>query len=201
MELRQLEYFVRIADTGSINEAARKLNMSQPPLSYSLRQLEGELGAELFTRSAKGVELTAAGRLLYELAENLLEFAHSTKKEVSEAGKRRVLRIGITSSTVPTVLPFIAKFALLNPDVSFEVHDGSSYTLLQLLLDGIIDISVARTPLRLDSVDSLTLSHEPMLAVSPASVPPECEYTDHCRLADLIGRKLIIYRRYEELIM
>ncbi len=45
MELRQLEYFVRIADTGSINEAARKLNMSQPPLSYSLRQLEGELGA------------------------------------------------------------------------------------------------------------------------------------------------------------
>ena len=63
MELRQLEYFVRIADTGSINEAARKLNMSQPPLSYSLRQLEGELGAELFTRSAKGVELTAAGRL------------------------------------------------------------------------------------------------------------------------------------------
>ena len=102
MELRQLEYFVRIADTG---------------------------------------------RLLYERAENLLEFAHSTKKEVSEAGKRRVLRIGITSSTVPTVLPFIAKFALLNPDVSFEVHDGSSYTLLQLLLDGIIDISVARTPL------------------------------------------------------
>lgn len=201
MELRQLEYFVRIADTGSINEAARKLNMSQPPLSYSLRQLEGELGAELFTRSAKGVELTAAGRLLYERAENLLEFTHSTKKEVSEAGKRRVLRIGITSSTVPTVLPFIAKFALLNPDVSFEVHDGSSYTLLQLLLDGIIDISVARTPLRLDSVDSLTLSHEPMLAVSPTSAPPECEYTDHCRLADLIGRKLIIYRRYEELIM
>ena len=138
MELRQLEYFVRIADTGSINEAARKLNMSQPPLSYSLRQLEGELGAELFTRSAKGVELTAAGRLLYERAENLLEFAHSTKKEVSEAGKRRVLRIGITSSTVPTVLPFIAEFALLNPDVSFEVHDGSSYTLLQLLLDEII---------------------------------------------------------------
>ena len=201
MELRQIEYFVKIADTGSINEAARRLNMSQPPLSYSLRQLEEELGAELFTRSAKGVELTPAGRLLYERAENLLEFARSTKKEVSEAGKRRVLRIGITSSTVPTVLPFIAEFALRNPDVSFEVHDGSSYTLLQLLLDGIIDISVARTPLRLDSVDSLTLSHEPMLAVSPASAPLKCENTDSCRLGDLIGRKLIIYRRYEELIM
>lgn len=62
MELRQLEYFVRIADTGSINEAARKLNMSQPPLSYSLRQLEGELGAELFTRSAKGGRADRGGQ-------------------------------------------------------------------------------------------------------------------------------------------
>ncbi len=199
MELRQLEYFVKIADTGSINEAARKLNMSQPPLSYSLRQLEDELGAELFTRSAKGVELTAAGRLLYERAENLLEFAHSTKREVSEAGKRRVLRIGITSSTVPTVLPFISEFVRRSPDVSFEVHDGSSYTLLQLLLDGIIDISVARTPLRLDAVDVLTLSHEPMLAVSPTGSPLSCGA--ECCLPDLIGRPLIIYRRYEELIM
>ena len=168
MELRQIEYFVKIADTGSINEAARRLNMSQPPLSFSMRQLEAELGAELFVRSSKGVELTKAGRLLYERAETLLEFARSTKKEVSEAGKRRVLRIGITSSTVPTVLPLISEFVGRYPDVSFEVHDGSSYTLLQLLLDGIIDISVARTPLRLDSVDSLVLSCEPMIAVSPS---------------------------------
>ena len=63
MELRQLEYFREIANTGSINEAARKLNMSQPPLSYQIRQLENELNVQLFERTHKGVILTAAGKL------------------------------------------------------------------------------------------------------------------------------------------
>ena len=54
MELRQLEYFCRIADTGSIHEAARRLNLSQPPLSYQLRQLEEELGVRLFERGQPG---------------------------------------------------------------------------------------------------------------------------------------------------
>ena len=62
MELRQLEYFREIANTGSINEAARKLNMSQPPLSYQIRQLENELNVQLFERTHKGVILTAAGK-------------------------------------------------------------------------------------------------------------------------------------------
>ena len=68
MELRQLEYFREIANTGSINEAARKLNMSQPPLSYQIRQLENELNVQLFERTHKGVILTAAGKLLYDRA-------------------------------------------------------------------------------------------------------------------------------------
>ena len=57
MELRQLEYFREIASTGSINEAARHLNMSQPPLSYQIRQLENELNVKLFDRTSKGVTL------------------------------------------------------------------------------------------------------------------------------------------------
>ena len=63
MELRQLEYFREIASTGSINEAARHLNMSQPPLSYQIRQLENELNVKLFDRTSKGVTLTEAGKL------------------------------------------------------------------------------------------------------------------------------------------
>ena len=105
MELKQLEIFCKIADYGSINEAARKINMSQPPLSYQIKQLEGELGVELFTRSSRGVELTKAGKLLYARASSLLEYARSTKAEVAEAGKKRVLRLGITSTTVSVMLP------------------------------------------------------------------------------------------------
>ena len=99
MELRQLEYFCAIADAGSINEAARRLHLSQPPLSYQLRQLEEELKVTLFQRTRRGVELTEAGRLLYDRASDLLRYAGATRQEVAEAGKRRVLRLGLTSTT------------------------------------------------------------------------------------------------------
>ena len=199
MELRQLEYFIKIADTGSVSEAARRLNMSQPPLSYQLKRLEEELNVKLLARTSRGVELTEAGRLLYRRASSLLEYARSTRDEVSESGKKRVLRMGITSTTVPTILPAITRYARSHPDVNFEVHDGASMTLLTLLLDGIIDVSVARTPLRLDEVESLVLGGEGMIAVSPPD--QQVERDGEIMLEDLTDGPLILYRRYEELIM
>lgn len=199
MELRQLEYFCKIADTGSVSEAARRLNMAQPPLSYQIRRLEEELNVKLLSRSSRGVELTEAGRLLYRRAGSLLEYARSTRDEVSESGKKRVLRMGITSTTVPTILPAITRYARSHPDVNFEVRDGASMTLLQHLLDGIIDVSVARTPLRLDEVEALTLGSEGMIVVSPPDQQVERE--GEIALDDLTDCPLILYRRYEELIM
>ena len=196
MELRQLEYFREIASTGSINEAARHLNMSQPPLSYQIRQLENELNVKLFDRTSKGVTLTEAGKLLYDRSGNLLEYARSTELEVSKTGKKRILRIGLTPTTVDTIMPYISQFSKKNPDVNFEVHDGITYSLYQYLLDGIIDISVARTPLRLDEVSYMELCSEPLIAVS---VPENT--ASSLKLADLLHRPLILYRRYEELIM
>lgn len=199
MELRQLEYFCRIAESGSIHEAARRLNMSQPPLSYQLKQLEQEFHTTLLVRTSKGVELTEAGQMLYRRANSLLEYARSTSREVSEAGKKRVLRLGITSTTVPTILPDISRFVQQHPDVNFEVRDGTTFTLLQLLLDGIIDVSVARTPLRLENVESVLLCTEPMIAVFPPHSRTEKEGT--LGLRHLLGRPLILYRRYESLIL
>ena len=200
MELRQLEYFREIASTGSINEAARHLNMSQPPLSYQIRQLETELNVKLFDRTSKGVTLTEAGKVLYDRSGNLLEYARSTELEVSKTDKKRILRIGLTPTTVDTIMPYIARFSKKNPDVNFEVHDGITYSLYEYLMDGIIDISVARTPLRLDEVSYLELCSEPMIAVSAAPITPDSGI-DSLKLADLLHKPLILYRRYEELIM
>ena len=200
MELRQLEYFREIASTGSINEAARHLNMSQPPLSYQIRQLETELNVKLFDRTSKGVTLTEAGKVLYDRSGNLLEYARSTELEVSKTGKKRILRIGLTPTTVDTIMPYIARFSKKNPDVNFEVHDGITYSLYEYLMDGIIDISVASTPLRLDEVSYLELGSEPMIAVSAAPITPDSGI-DSLKLADLLHKPLILYRRYEELIM
>ena len=199
MELRQLTYFREIANTGSINEAARKLNMSQPPLSYQIRQLEEELNVQLFERTHKGVVLTVAGKLLYDRAASLLDYAKSTELEVSQTGKKRVLRIGITPTTVGTIMPYIAEFSRKNPDVNFEVHDGITYTLYDYLQEGIIDISVVRTPLRLDEVESAILHEEPMIAVSNPAMSENA--TDSLTLTDLVHKPLILYRRYEKLIM
>lgn len=219
MELRQLEYFREIASTGSINEAARHLNMSQPPLSYQIRQLENELNVKLFDRTSKGVTLTEAGKLLYDRSGNLLEYARSTELEVSKTGKKRILRIGLTPTTVDTIMPYISQFSKKNPDVNFEVHDGITYSLYQYLLDGIIDISVARTPLRLDEVSYMELCSEPMIAVSapenvvsntaavtadtssPTVRSEDTSLNASLKLADLLHKPLILYRRYEELIM
>mgnify|MGYP000019521080 CR=1 FL=1 len=102
--------FHEIAATGSINEAARRLNMSQPPLSYQIKQLEAELKVKLFERTRAGVTLTEAGKLLYDRTENILSYVRSTELEVSKAGKKQVLRIGITPTTVTTIMPYISRF-------------------------------------------------------------------------------------------
>lgn len=196
MDIRQLEYFRKIAETGSISEAARQLHLSQPPLSCQLRGLEEELGVQLFQRSRQGVSLTAAGELLYQRAGELLRFADSAKLEVSQIGQRQVLRLGMTSTTVVPVMPLISDFSRWNPTVHFEVHDGSSFSMYTLLLNGIIDLSVVRTPLRLDEVEHLVLREEPMIAVSALPFAPGA-----LRLRDLAACPLILYRRYERFLL
>lgn len=201
MEIRQLEYFHEIAATGSIHEAARRLNMSQPPLSYQIKQLEAELNVKLFERTRAGVTLTEAGKLLYDRTENILNYVRSTELEVSKAGKKQVLRIGITPTTVTTIMPYISRFSRENSDVNFEVRDAITFTLLNYLIDGIIDVSVVRTPIKLEGLNYLELSEEPMIAVLPPAFPENRTKKEGISLKKLTGRPLIIYRRYEEFLM
>lgn len=197
MEIRQLEYFRKIAETGSINAAAKLLNMSQPPLSYQLKLLEEELDVRLFDRSRQGVSLTEAGKLLYQRSGELLQFADSAKFEVAQTGKRQVLRLGMTSTTVGPILPKIAVFSHTHPDVSFEVRDGTTFSMMDLLLQGILDVSVVRTPVQLEKVEHTVLCEEPMIAVSG----PGGAERGETRLAALTRTPLILYRRYERFIL
>lgn len=195
MELKQMEYFKEIADTGSINEAARRLHMSQPPLSYQMHQLEEELGVRLFERTKKGVSLTAAGKLLYQHTERILDYVRSAAIEVSNAGKKQILRIGITPTTVTVMMPHIVRFSKKNPHIHFQVHDGSTFTLSGLITEGIIEVSAVRTPVNLDGLNSISLQRDAMVAAS--SVPLESPLT----LRALAEHPLILYRRYERFIL
>ena len=96
MELRQLEYFRAIVDTGTISGAARVLHMTQPPLSYQIKMLEEELQVPLLIRGTKKITLTEAGKTLYEQAGTLLMFADLTRREVVKSSQSATLHIGMT---------------------------------------------------------------------------------------------------------
>ena len=93
MNLKQLEYFVAIVEEGQVTAAARRLHISQPPLSYELAQLERELGCKLVHRGPRGVTPTDAGRLLYERAAHILAMATAT-----------AVIIMVTSFAIPTAV-------------------------------------------------------------------------------------------------
>ena len=105
MNLKQLEYFVAIAEEGQITAAARRLHISQPPLSYELAQLERELGTQLVRRGPRGVTLTEAGRLLHERATRILAMATATAREVSSVGKGARASRARSASPSATRLP------------------------------------------------------------------------------------------------
>lgn len=88
MDLKQLTYFVTVIKEGTISGAARKLNLSQPPLSTQMKLLEEEFGCVLFERGSRKIQLTEAGQLLYERAVTMLELSEVTKKNfwITETG-------------------------------------------------------------------------------------------------------------------
>lgn len=199
MELRQLEYFIKIVEAGSISEGARSLHMSQPPLSHQMKLLEEELGVRLFERGHRTIQLTQAGSLLYQRATTLLGLERSAAREVSNAGSRTMLHMGITPTTQPFILPRLKELSRTYPQLCFSIHDDDSFTLLDLLQQGVIELAVLRSPVQTDGLETRTVCREPMLAAWAGEVlPSNMPVFD---LSMLSGHPLLIYRRYHDLIV
>src|SRR5690625_602316 len=107
MDLRQLQYFKTVAEEGQITRAAKKLNISQPPLSQQLKLIEEELGTEILIRHNRHVELTEAGKHLYKRAVMILKQMEETKTEIREMGEgiRGLLKIGVARTCATAFLP------------------------------------------------------------------------------------------------
>ena len=194
MEIRQLRMFREVVDAGSISEAARRMNLSQPPLSYHMKMLEQELGVTLFHRGKKNIELTPAGKLLYERAETMLSLESAVSREVSEEGTKKTLRIGVTPTTSPLLIPVLTRLHQMEGNLVFEVSDGTSFSLREMLEKGMLDCTLLRSPIRLDGLDVRLLRKEPFIAVGNLDgFCVEREIT----VRELSAFPLIIYRRYE----
>ena len=102
MEFRHLKYFVVVAEERNFTRAAERLGMAQPPLSQQIQKLEHEIGAQLFRRLTRGVELTDAGRVLYEDARRIVNEVELAKSRAQSAarGQTGSIRVGFASSVV-----------------------------------------------------------------------------------------------------
>lgn len=164
MELRHLRYFVAVAETGSLSQAAAKLFVAQPPLSVQIRQLEDELGSPLFVRHPKGVRLTAAGRALLPEARFLLDRAAHVRDVVQDTGAGGSLSIGFVPSASSTVLPeLVRRLRRKHEALQFELREMISSEQAEALVAGHIDVGIARTPTR-----------HPRLAVACRMPDPFC---------------------------
>ena len=205
MELRQLEYFCKIADTGSVSEAARRLNMAQPPLSYQMKLLEEELHLPLIERSARGIALTEAGRVLYKRAQGILELSELTRKEMlaMASGFTGTLHIGTVSSSGASLLGWrIPAFHQKYPQIGFAIHEGNTFELMEMLESGLIELAIVRTPFHNDQLNCLYLSPEPMIAAGAASFFPAGMPSGQPISLELLGHApVILYRRFEKILL
>ena len=149
MELIQLKYFISIADAMSFTRAAEVLHMSQPALSYQMRQLERELGTRLFDRKGRSIALTADGELFLPLAQGVLFRAAEAVRILREHMGAEVgqVRMGCNPSVAMYVVPgMLAEFHRDYPGVKVEVIEGGDQKLHRLIHNGSIDFAVVTAP-------------------------------------------------------
>jgi DNA-binding transcriptional LysR family regulator len=203
MEFRQLKYFLAVADEGHITKAAERMNITQPPLSQQIILLENELGVQLFQRSKKQVVLTEAGRALQNRAEQIMSLMKTAVDEVQEAadGLRGKLTIGTITSSGRSLLPeYIQKYHLVYPRVAFDLRQGDTRRILELLESGLIEIGLVRLPINETVYNFISLPNENMVVVSaPEKYLPAGETPLH--IADLADIPLLIHRRYEPFVI
>lgn len=150
VDLRQLRYFLAIADAGSIAQAARNLFVTQPTLVVSLKKLEADLQAPLFHRGATShYRLTRAGQLLYERGRELSDSLEELEATIHQMGveQRETLRIGITVLFAMQFMPSISSFIETHPSIDVTLTQGGSRELQGSLAKGDIDVGLLSFPI------------------------------------------------------
>lgn len=197
MELRHLHYFIAVAEELHFGNAAKRLHMSQPPLSQQVRQLEEELGVSLFSRTSRSVALTPEGAAFLEDARDILQRTELAVKRVQAVakGEEGLLRVGFMGYALMTGYPqAIREFRQRYPKVRLELWEFSTAHQLRMIAADDLDVGliscVRGVPMKLDS---LLFRKEPFMLCIPEGHPlAELEAVPLARLA---GVPLILFPR------
>ncbi|WP_436905970.1 LysR family transcriptional regulator [Acinetobacter johnsonii] len=183
MELRNIQYFIAIAEEQSFSKAALRLGISQPPLSMQIKKLEREIGVELFYRYSHGVALTPAGETFLKMVlpvQNQLKNAVKLTQSTAN-GELGELRLGFTgtsilNSLIPTA---IQAFQQQYPQVNLVLKEANSLILIESLLNNELDIAIVRPPAQYPKAITIrNLIDEKLIAALPIQYPAEDEVID-----------------------
>lgn len=185
MELRQLTYFHRVAETGSVSRAAALLHLTQPSLSRQIAALERELGHRLFDRTGDGMVLTAAGRGLHRHAEVIFAQVERIPEVVQTfSEEREIVRVGLPPGLPHEwFLELLSTAGIALPHLALSVTEASSAEQHTLVRAGLIDVALLHT--RPADLDHAVLLTQDLGAAVPPGSPLAGRRT--VRLADLDG--------------
>jgi DNA-binding transcriptional LysR family regulator len=175
MELRQLRYFVAVAEELHFRRAAARLHISQPPLSQQIAALEAELGVTLLARTRRRVTLTPAGDAFLREARALLasaEAAAGTARAIG-SGQEGVLRVSFVGSALLSIVPgIVQRFRAARPRVRIQLRERSTAEQLDALAGGAADIGLLRPPVAPDpALAAETVLREETVVAMPAGHP------------------------------
>ncbi|WP_153450225.1 LysR family transcriptional regulator [Streptomyces smaragdinus] len=191
LEVRELRYFVAVAEELNFSRAAQRLGMAQPPLSKAIARMESRLGVRLLERTTRQVRLTAAGQVLLEQARVAVDAVHAAGRRASRAGRptpRLVVAVkpgGDGGLLREILVAYRGRGSQLPPP---EVVVGGSGEPVAMLRDGRADVALLRSPFDGRGLDSETLMVEPRLAVLPAA--HRLAGRRQLRLTDLEGESI-----------
>lgn len=174
MELRQLKYFVTVAKTLNFSEAAKALFITQGTLSQQIKQLEDELGSELFVRSSHKVSLTEAGEEMLPLAQNTLQESTKCFQRISDLrkGVSGTLNIGLTTSFRDILNRALKLYLKEYPNVKLQIVYGSIGELIKMLSDHEIDFFIAfKSAVQYDEIDTYPIIDSELCAVMSKDHP------------------------------
>lgn len=174
MDIRQLRYFVAVAQDRNFTRASERLHIAQPPLSRQIQALEDELGVLLIDRSERPLKLTEAGRFFYEQALQMIgrmEQIRDTTRQLGRSG-RALFVIGCVASTLYGGMPDLARrMRRLWPDLEIELKEMISSQQVTALKEGRIDVGFGRVRVRDPAIERITLREERLVLALPLDHP------------------------------
>lgn len=195
--LRHFSYFLAVAEERHFGNAAKRLGISQPPLSQQIQILERSLGLRLFERSRQGVRLTPAGAEILAPVQRFMDHARRLELAVMDArqGRSEGISFGAINSAVFDILPRLMRIAKQrNPQLAISVQEMPSADALSAVQNGEIDIALARFDDRISALEVRPIVNDHLVVVLP--IDHRLTKRENIRLSELADESLVLFPRH-----